>query len=102
MKSNNIKTSDLEILFKKIIEEYNYHMDGKIEISDLDYYWSLDAQDSFNIETDPEKLFLFQLSDDILELSRLKNKKCEYPVSYDLLRLSAILKAMYIKSIGFW
>ena len=58
---------------------------------DNDFYWFISKEDLYDPYTNPEKLTLGQLSDDLENMRSILNNKVE-PVSYDLVKLSSLMR----------
>ncbi|WP_051786248.1 hypothetical protein [Endozoicomonas numazuensis] len=87
----------IELLQKNIDENLPEVINVEIE----DFYWEISEEDLYNPVSTPEELTLGQLSEDWSELSRLMDDS-NFPISYDLRRLSAILLILRKYSIGVW
>lgn len=96
-----IETADLlrviDILKSNIVDAFP----GGVEVDAEDFYWEIAEDDLYDPAESPGDLTLGQLSDDWMELLRLKDKK-NIPISYDLRRLAVILQIIRKKSIGIW
>ncbi len=61
-----------------------------------DYYWDIDSDELYNPYNEPKNISLGQLSDDLKEIMRLKNR--DDGIFYDLQRISNIIKALSIEN----
>ncbi len=95
---DTIKINDLKELFNLIIKKLEKEYGNKISFS-KDYYWSLDENEKYNPDEEPRDFSLEQISFDIENLERLKDKK-EPLLSNDLITVAEILKAIRNESIG--
>lgn len=85
----------LELIFKHL-EELGYK---SIEIPH-DYYWDIMAPERYDPYNEPvQELALGQLADDWSELEKILRKEND-PISYDLVRLSALLRAVGEEALG--
>lgn len=96
-----IKTHDLLDIMNILTEKIKENFKEEIIVDDYDFYWEIPHDDVYSYSQEPNKLTLGQLSDDWMELLRLKEKN-DHPISYDLLRLAAILELIKRKSSGKW
>ena len=95
-----IATSELLSVIDSLKLEIVSKFGEEIDMEDIDYYWGLDNDEKFNISADPVDPSIGQISFDWDQLLRLRDGGI--PISYDLLRLSAILGAIRVKSSGIW
>lgn len=99
MKSS-IKIDDLENLFDIIINKLRQEYGDTISL-DNDYYWTIDEEEKYNPYVEPKEKLLGQISFDIEDLERLKNKS-NILLSYGLIKIAEILKIIRKESIGQW
>lgn len=64
-----------------------------------DYYWSIPKETLYDPYSQPSEFTLGQLSDDLSELKRIESGEGE-PVSYALVWLAAILRAIGEKTVA--
>lgn len=83
-----------EILFDKL-KENGY---DNIEI-DKDYYWCIPTEQRYDVYKEPHSFTIGQLTDDWNELTKLLSSDKE-AITYGLVWLSTILKAIGEKTIG--
>lgn len=72
-----------------------------IIIDDKEFYWDVPLDQVFNYSQEPKELDMGQLLCDIEDLTRLLDEE-SIAVSYDLVKMSSILKLLKIKSSGIW
>jgi hypothetical protein len=85
----------MELIFKHLAElGYEY-----VEIPH-DYYWDVMTPERYDPYNEPvQELALGQLSDDWFELEKILRKEND-PINYDLVRLSALLRAVGEEALG--
>lgn len=61
-----------------------------------DFYWDIPAEELYNPYQEPKSITLGQLSDDLKEITRLKNQNDA--IIYDLKRVASILLALSLEN----
>jgi hypothetical protein len=93
MENNSKLTIDeLSIILTQILSKFKENKGNEINLRN-DFYWHISVDELYNPYASPQNLTLGQLSDDLLEVSRLTND-IESAIPYDLTRISNILKAL--------
>ncbi|MDR0368186.1 MAG: hypothetical protein LBH82_03480 [Bacteroidales bacterium] len=92
-----IKIDNLQEIAIQLLSKLKEKVGSDMEIS-KDYYWCISDDELYNPYQEPENLTVGQLSDDIIELERLLKK--DEAISYDIKRLSEILKAVSSENIA--
>lgn len=96
-----IHKTELKQIITKLLHEIENNFEDEIELQEHDYFWELDIEQVFNIKENPSDFSLRQISDDWNELQRLQSNDA-IPISYDLVRLSAMLIFLKKYSAGRW
>lgn len=92
----NIKKVEKALLC--LLQELRQREGEVVEIEPVDYYWSIDGKELFDPYKDPSHLTLGQLTDDLQEIEAIAKGESE-PVSYHLVKLSAVLAALGHKTV---
>lgn len=71
---------------------------GPIEIEN-DYYWSIPRTQRHDPMNEPTEFTIGQLSDDLMELRRIKDGSAE-PIGYALVWLSSVLREIGEGAVG--
>jgi hypothetical protein len=89
-KAGNIRVDELRLLANFFFDFLEYKMElDTIEITE-DFYWSTLSPEKYNLDKQPDKLGVGQLSEDLYFLNEiLKNK--ELAVAPNLIHFSALL-----------
>lgn len=96
METNQIRIDDLQKAIILLLSNFKTNIGEVIEIEN-DFYWDIPSKELYNPYEEPKQLTLGQLSDDINEVQRLANEPSS-AISYDLKRISNIIKAMSIEN----
>lgn len=96
METNQIRIDDLQKAIILLLSNFKTNIGEVIEIEN-DFYWDIPSKDLYNPYEEPKQFTLGQLSDDINEVQRLANEPSSV-ISYDLKRISNIIKAMSIEN----
>lgn len=87
-----ININELKNGFDKVLSNLLNNGIEEIEI-DVDYYWNIDESEKYNVEKDPKKIDIGQLSDDYEELCKINSGQTE-PLPYSLVWLSALSRVI--------
>lgn len=82
------------ILFEHLEEEGH----AEIEI-DRDFYWSIPDEKLYSVYEDPSDFTTGQLSDDLLELTKINSGKRK-PIAYAFVWLSSLLRFIGAKVVS--
>ena len=89
----HFELEDLRRISEKIFAHLEELGLDSFDISSVDYYWNIPKEQVYNPYEEPSDFTLGQLTDDWNELHRVIESEIE-PFGYDLVRLSAILRAI--------
>lgn len=92
-----INIKELRTATEKILQHLENISEKDIQL-DKDFYWEIPEEGLYSVEEKPDNLLVGQLSDDWNDIQMILNGKQE-PVSYNLVDLAAILKAIGQKLI---
>lgn len=92
-----VNIMELRAACERVIEHLSATGQESFEL-DVDYYWSIPADGCYDVTVAPSNLTIGQISDDWDGLQRIAAGKDE-PVGYDLVRLSAVLRAVGDKAL---
>jgi hypothetical protein len=90
-----VKISEIESVLTLLLTNLKEKVGNEITI-DSDYYWENSPDEVYDPYKKPKDFTLGQLSDDMQELRRLTSS--EDTITYDLNRISRILKAISIEN----
>nr|WP_199158658.1 hypothetical protein [Pedobacter sp. ASV2] len=96
METNQIRIDDLQKAIILLLSNFKTNIGDVIEIQN-DFYWDIPSKELYNPYEEPKQLTLGQLSDDMNEVKRLTDEPSS-AISYDLKRISNIIKAMSIEN----
>lgn len=86
---------DIEKITSLLLSKLKESKGSEIEIIN-DFYWDISEDELYSPYEEPKNFTLGQLSDDLEELQRLT--KYDDAITYDLKRLSQILKVLSIEN----
>lgn len=87
-----IKVSDLWKISERLFRHLEEAGISSVEIN-ADYYWNISADQVYDPYKEPDQLDMGQLSDDWSDLEKILSNEME-PISYNMVDLSAILRAI--------
>lgn len=93
-----INLNELESALSSLLQELRNQKGDVIEIAPVDYYWTVNEKELFDPYNGPKNLTLGQLTDDLSEIKKIADHKAD-PVSYDLVKVSAVLTAIGYKTV---
>lgn len=88
----DIKVSDLRKISERLFRHLEENGISSVEIN-ADYYWNIPIDQVYDPYKEPDQLDMGQLSDDWGDLEKVLSNEME-PISYNLVDLSAILRAI--------
>jgi len=96
--SLQINIDEIEKAMLQLFKELRIQKGNIIELEPVDYYWAIDSKELYNPYDNPSDLSLGQITDDLLEMKKIADKKSE-PISYDFVKLSSILTMIGHKTV---
>ena len=96
--SLQVNINEVEKVLLNLLQELRKQKGDLIEIGSIDYYWSISGDELYDPYSDPTRLTLGQLTDDLEELRKIANGESE-PVSQDLVKLGVVLTALGHKMV---
>lgn len=89
-----VELEDIERMISSILLKYREFHGNEIEIEN-DYYWKVDENEVYVLDTDPKDFSIGQLTDDWKTLQH--SFESDDLIPYDLQRISNILTALSIE-----
>ncbi len=89
----HFELGDLRRISEKLFAHFERLGLDSFDVPSADYYWHIPKKQVYNPYEEPSDFTLGQLTDDWDELKRVLESEIE-PFGYDLVRLSAILRAI--------
>ena len=88
----NIKLTDLRKVTERLLLHLEQVAKDDIEL-DVDYYWSIDQEQRYSVNNEPNDFSIGQLTDDWKSLVKMINEE-HGTISYELVWLSSIFQAI--------
>lgn len=87
-----IKINELRDGFDRIFSHLLTNGVEEVEVP-FDFYWNIDESEKYDVDANPERLDMGQLSDDYAELMQINSGESD-PIPYALVWLSSLARAV--------